>query len=84
MGDRQSTPTGHPAGPAISALTRPRADPAATGLGALRELELDHLHPLVRRGGGEQVGVEPALVVGQPKAGADLPDQVAAVPAVVR
>jgi len=54
------------------------------GLGALAELELDHLD--LRRGGvgGKAFGVEAAIVVAAAEiAGADLPDQVAAVDAVV-
>ena len=55
------------------------------GLGALAELELDHLDLIVRRGGGEFVGAERAVAVAAGKiAGADFPDDVAAVFAMVR
>ena len=59
-------------------------DAAVTGLGALGDLDLDHLDLRVRRVLREQVGIEAALGLAAPEvAGADLPDQVAAAAAVV-
>ena len=53
-------------------------------LGALAQLELDHLHLRVARVRGEGLGVEAAFGIAAAEvAGADLPDQVAAVLAVV-
>src|SRR3546814_1286564 len=57
---------------------------AVAGLGALRELELDHLHLRVARVGGETFLAEAAVLLAAAEvARADFPDQVAAVLAVV-
>ena len=51
-----------------------------TGLRALRQLDLDHLHLIVRRHFGEFFGVERAFRRAAPKIAApDLPDQIATV-----
>jgi hypothetical protein len=63
---------------------RPGQDAAVAGLGALRQLDLDHLDLRIARVGGEALLVERALGVAAAEvARADLPDQVAAVDAVV-
>jgi hypothetical protein len=57
---------------------------AMAGLGALAELQLDHLDLRVGGGGGEAFGRESAVgVAGAEIARADLPDDVAAVLAVI-
>ena len=54
------------------------------GLGALAELQLDHLYLRVGRTGGELLGREGAVgVAGAEIAGTDLPDDVAAALAVI-
>ena len=85
-GEMQSTPTGTPRVTAISGTDLGAGQHAAmAGLGALAELELDHLDLILRRGGGEFVGAERAVAVAAGKiAGADFPDDVAAVFAMVR
>ena len=85
-GETQSTPTGTPRAAAISGVTfGARQHAAVAGLGALAELELDHLHLRVGRALlGEALRAEAAVVVAAAEvARADLPDQVAAVLAVV-
>src|SRR3546814_6511577 len=53
---------------------------AVAGLGALRELELDHLHLRIARVGGETFLAEAAVLLAAAEvARADFPDQVAAV-----
>jgi hypothetical protein len=84
-GETQSTPIGTPRVSAISGDLGCRQHAAVAGLGALRQLQLDHLD--LRRGGvgGEALFREAAVVVAAAEvAGADFPDQVAAVLAVVR
>ncbi len=77
-GDTQSSPIGTPRVAEISALT------FMAGLGALRELDLDHLHLRVARLRGEALLAEAArLVAATEVARADFPDQVAAGLAVV-
>src|SRR3546814_19173209 len=57
---------------------------AVAGLGALRELELDHLHLRVARVGGETFLAEEAVLLAAAEvARADFPEQVAAVLAAV-
>src|SRR3546814_4008772 len=52
---------------------------AVAGLGALRELELDHLHLRIARVGGETFLAEAAVLLAAAEvARADFPDQVAA------
>jgi hypothetical protein len=59
-------------------------DAAVAGLGALAELDLDHLHLRIAGLGGEALGVEAAVVGAAAEvAAAQLPHQVAAVLAVV-
>src|ERR1700752_3124584 len=54
------------------------------GLGALADLELDHLDLVVGGDLGEQFGIEAAVAVAAAEiTGADLPDDVAAVLAVI-
>src|SRR5690606_887999 len=61
-----------------------RQHPAVAGLGALRQLDLDHLHLRVARLRGEALLAEAAVVVAAAEvAGTELPDQVAAEFAVV-
>ncbi len=57
---------------------------AVAGLGALRKLDLDHLDLWLARLGGELFRVEPAVGRAATEiAAADLPDQIAAVLAVI-
>src|SRR6202051_67615 len=59
--------------------------PAMSGLGALADLEFDHLDLIVATDAGDYIGMEPAAAVAATEiAGADLPDDVAAIFAVVR
>src|SRR5882757_4536480 len=61
-----------------------RQHPAMPGLGALADLELDHLDLIVGRDTREFVRVEAAVAVATTEiAGADLPDDVAAVLAMI-
>src|SRR5690349_12600978 len=56
-----------------------------TGLGALADLEFYHLDLVVSGNLGEQVGIEAAVAVAATEiAASDLPDNVAAVLAVIR
>src|ERR1700761_2807655 len=89
-GEMQSLPIGTWRMRAISSLpfaagrTPPRAG-LGPGLGALAELDLDHLDLIVGRGGGEEPGIEGAVeLAGAEIAGAQLPDDVAAIPLVIR
>src|SRR6202023_888015 len=62
-----------------------RQDAAMAGLGALADLELDHLDLIVGCDAGEFFRIERAVAVAATEiAGADLPDQVAAVLAMIR
>ena len=62
-----------------------RQDSAETRLGTLAELDLDHFDLLLRRRLGEALGRERSIHVAAAEvAGADLPNDVAAVFAVVR
>ena len=62
-----------------------RQNPAVAGLGALAELDFDHLHLRAARLLGEALRVEVAVCGAATKvAAADFPDQVAAMLAVVR
>ena len=84
-GEAQSLPSGMPRMPAISALTfAPGQQAAQTGLGALAELDLDGPDRRARRGGLEPLHAERAVLVAAAEVGgADLEDQVAALPVVV-
>src|SRR5207302_4233926 len=54
------------------------------GLGALADLEFDHLDLIVRREAGEFLRIERAVAIAAAEiAGADFPDDVAAVLAVI-
>ena len=58
---------------------------AVAGLGPLAQLDLDHLDLRFGGDGGEFLGVEAAIEIAAAEiAGADLPDDVAAVLAMVR
>src|SRR6202140_5696345 len=62
-----------------------RQPPAMPGLGALADLEFDHLHLIVASDAGEFLRIEAAVAVAATEiARADLPDDVAAIFAVVR
>src|SRR5699024_4447194 len=62
-----------------------RQDAAVAGLGALAELDLDHPHLRLLRLGGEALRIECAVLGAAAEvAAAQLPDQVAAMLAVVR
>ena len=84
-GEMQSWPIGTPRVAAISGADLGRRQYAAVArLGALAQLELDHLDLRIGRGRGEALGREAAVRVAAAEiAGADLPDDVAAVFAVV-
>ena len=63
---------------------RRRQHAAMAGLGALADLELDHLDLVVGGDAGERFGIEAAVEMAAAEiAGADLPDDVAAVLAVI-
>src|SRR5438477_4546237 len=62
-----------------------RQHPAMPGLGALADLEFDHLDLIVGCDACEFVRIEAAVAIAAAKiAGADLPDDVAAILAVIR
>jgi hypothetical protein len=84
-GDTQSCPTGTPRASAISGVTLgPGSTPPWPGLAPWLSLSSIIFTCGSQRVGGKLVGVERAVVVAAAKvARADLPDQVAAVQAVV-